>query len=728
MHQHCIKSLQLMAITESEKKPNRLALEKSPYLLQHAMNPVDWFAWGEEAFKKAKNENRPIFLSIGYSTCHWCHVMERESFENPEIAGILNRYFVPVKVDREELPDLDRLYMAYVQSSTGSGGWPMSVWLTPDLKPFYGGSYFPPEERYGMPGFKTILLSITGLWQSDRQKITESSSAFFAAIAEASRKGAAAATGKGQAQDECFRWLEANYDPDFGGFGGAPKFPRPALLNFLFSHAYHTGNRNALRMALYTLRKMDEGGIHDHLGVPGLGGGGFARYSTDERWHVPHFEKMLYDNAQLAVSFLEAFQCSGDTSHKAAAQDIFNYVLCDMSSPEGGFYSTEDADSPAAKETAEKREGAFYLWSAGEIPEILGNEELASIFSFAYGITPEGNVMHDPHGEFAGGNILFRQAGVEETAEKFGKTTGEIRTTLDDAVAELYRARRERPRPFLDDKILTAWNSLMISALAKGYRVLDDETCLAAARKAADFILEKLYDRTAGRLLRRYRDGNVAIAGKAEDYAFFIQALTDLYEASFDISYLLTALELAELQHTLFHDNAGGGYFSTAFNDDTVPMRIKDEYDGAEPSANSVSALNLLRLAAVTGKKELFDRAEETIRSCGTMLAENSHALPVMLVALNFAEQRRVRIVFSGALQTAEMTALRHEVYKRYLPGAILIHASKESFHVFPMDAAIISEEKGNPKVFICIGTSCFEPAENPRQLAELLDSLSTGC
>jgi uncharacterized protein YyaL (SSP411 family) len=710
-------------MSSPKKKPNSLIHEKSPYLLQHAMNPVAWLTWGEETFEKARKEEKPIFLSVGYSTCHWCHVMEEESFENPDIAEVLNASFVPVKVDREELPDLDRLYMSYVQSTTGRGGWPMSVWLTPELKPFYGGSYFPPEERYGMTGFKTILLSIARLWESDRKKIIAASGSFFASLGEMSCKTPSSLHGD-EAQKRCFEWLEANYDHKFGGFGGAPKFPRPVLLNFLFNHAYHTGNNKARTMALHTLRKMADGGIHDHLGIAGKGGGGFARYSTDERWHVPHFEKMLYDNAQLTISFLEAFQWSKDARYKAVAEDIINYVLCELTSPEGGFYSAEDADSLAAHGSGRKQEGAFYLWSADEIHETLGDEELAAMFSFTYGVRTEGNALHDPHGEFTGKNILMQQASIEETAEKFGKNAEEIKVALDDARTRLYTARSRRPRPYLDDKMLTAWNGLMISALSKGYQVLHDEACLAAAMKAADFILEKLFDRAKGLLLRRYRDGNAAIAGKAEDYAFFVQALIDLYEASFETNYLQTALELAELQNTLFYDNELGGYFSTAFDDHTVPLRLKEEYDGAEPSANSVTALNLLRLAEMIGKEEFSIKAEETINASGTILAENSHALPQMLVAKNFAEQRKVRIVFSGPRQSSGMTRLRETVYECYLPGAILIHASKESSIIFPQNAAIIAEEDGKAKAFLCVNRSCLAPTENPKKLAGMLDAL----
>ncbi|NTV05680.1 MAG: thioredoxin domain-containing protein [Chlorobiaceae bacterium] len=707
----------------SRNKPNRLIHEKSPYLQQHASNPVDWFAWGKEAFEKAKDEHKPIFLSVGYSTCHWCHVMERESFENPEIAGLLNAHFVSVKVDREELPDLDRLYMSYVQSSTGRGGWPMSVWLTPDLQPFYGGSYFPPEERYGMPGFTTILLTIARLWQSDEKKIIAASSTFFTSLGGISRNNVAAPPEADEAQEACFRWLVANYDHDFGGFGSAPKFPRPVLLNFLFNDAYYTGRKKALDMALYTLRHMAYGGIHDHLAVKGKGGGGFARYSTDERWHVPHFEKMLYDNAQLAVSYLEAFQCSKDSFYKTAAEDIFNYVLCDMTSPEGAFYSAEDADSLSSCESGEKQEGAFYLWSAGEIRDILGDEMLSAIFCFIFGIRVEGNALNDPHGEFTGRNILIQQATVEETAEKFGKKPAEISAALDDARTRLYNTRAARPRPFLDDKILTAWNGLMISALAKGARVLNHAPFLEAARKAADFILEKLYDPENRRLLRRYRDGNAAIAGKAEDYAFLVQALIDLYEASFEAHYLQTALELAELQNTLFFDHALGGYFSTAVDDDAVPLRMKEEYDGAEPSANSVSALNLLRLAEMTGKEELSFKAEETIRASSSMLADNSHALPQMLVALNFARKRKTRVILGGNLFSPEMDQLRHAIDDRYLPGTVILHAAPEiaSIQRFP---ETIQTDAVRPHATVCIDRTCQLPINDPRILAETLDNM----
>jgi hypothetical protein len=549
----------------------------------------------------------------------------------------------------------------------------------------------------------------------------EASGTFFSSLADFSGKRSAALPGDDEAQNNCFDWLEATYDSRFGGFGSAPKFPRPVLLNFLFSHAYHTGNKKALSMALSTLRKMAEGGIHDHISLAGKGGGGFARYSTDERWHVPHFEKMLYDNAQLALSYLEAFQCSGESFFASTAHDIFNYVLCDLRSPEGGFYSAEDADSLEADSGTLKKEGAFYLWSAEELSETLGDKELEAIVSFAYGVKTEGNAMNDPHGEFTGRNILMQEVTVEDTAVKFGKTEAEIRRVLDEARGRLYLARSGRPRPFLDDKILTAWNGLMVSALAKGYRALRHEPYLAAAKKAAGFVLETLYDRKNGRLLRRYRDGSAAIAGKAEDYAFFVQALIDLYEASFDTHYLQTALELMEQQHTLFYDALHGGYFSTAVDDNTVPMRQKESYDGAEPSANSITALNLLRLGEMTGKEDLSMHAEEIFTAFGTTLVEQSHALPQMLVALDFARNRKSRVILSGDLCSPLLARLREVIDERFQPGTVIMHASDElaEMQQFP---ETIQKGARPPQASLCIERTCMLPVSDPEKLAELLD------
>src|SRR6478736_3654228 len=455
---------------------NRLAHEKSPYLLQHAHNPVDWYSWGEEAFAKARRENKPIFLSVGYSTCHWCHVMAHESFESEEVAAIMNRDFVNIKVDREERPDVDRVYMTFVQATTGSGGWPMSVWLTPDLKPFVGGTYFPPEERYGQPAFKKVLERIATAWKEDHDKIAEQGSK----IVEALRESQSAAPGEGKidgsAADAAYRQIDRSYDPKEGGFGNAPKFPRPVTLNFLARFYAHDpksdADKHALDMALVTLRKMAAGGMHDHIG------GGFHRYSVDRYWHVPHFEKMLYDQAQLAVAYLDAFQITRDRQYESVARDILDYVGRDMTSKEGGFFSAEDADSPVAagadRGHAETKEGAFYIWTKKEIDDALG--DIAEIFAFHYGVQPHGNAPEgsDPHDEFRGKNILIERHAIPETAEHFKKSEGEIAKVLTQSREKLFGIRAQRPRPHLDDKIISAWNGLMISAYARAAQVIDE--------------------------------------------------------------------------------------------------------------------------------------------------------------------------------------------------------------------------------------------------------------
>ncbi len=690
-------------------EPNLLAREKSPYLLQHAFNPVDWHPWGPEAFRKSRERNMPIFLSVGYATCHWCHVMERESFEDEETARLLNGSFIPVKVDREELPDLDRLYMTYVQASTGRGGWPMSVWLTPDLKPFYGGSYFPPEDRYGMPGFRTVLASIAQLWKTDPARIRDASRTFFEQLQPPSPAEKKPLPENGKAQEACYLWLKSAYDPLWGGFGGAPKFPRPALFAFLFSHSFHTENREASAMALHTLRKMAEGGMHDHVSSRGNGGGGFARYSTDPRWHLPHFEKMLYDNAQLAVSYLEAYQISGDRFFSSVAEDIFNYLLHDMQSPSGGFFSAEDADSFPDGETPEKREGAFYVWSWEEVMSLPAEREKLELFARTYGMKPEGNVQEDPHGEFGGKNVLMQEhSGGERSAD------------LDEIRELLYRKRLQRPRPLLDDKIIASWNGLVISALAKGYRVLGRAEYLTAARNAADFILLHLYREEDGKLLRRYRDGEAAVAGKAEDYAFFTRGLLDLYQACFDNRYLDAACRLMSTCNDLFYDRINGGYFSTAMDDDTVPVRLKEEYDGAEPAATSVCILNLLDLAAMTGHEEHSALAEKSLGSFGTMLSLSSHALPLMLAALNNARNGGILAILAGRRESPEMQKLLKMLNAPYLPGLAVMHASAGSLNGVEIPEGI-DPDAATPAVFLCIGHSCRLPATTPEALGKLL-------
>ena len=572
--------------------PNRLQHEKSPYLRQHALNPVDWFPWGEEALAKAREEDKPIFLSIGYSTCHWCHVMERESFEVESTAALLNQWLVPVKIDREERPDIDRIYMNYVQAATGGGGWPMSVWLTPDLHPFVGGTYFPPDNRYGRPGFPDILRRVAQAWRDDRAKIVESSSSV---MEELRRQSAVTADGPdhipASVMESAFQQFRRTYDSKLGGFGGPPKFPRPSVHNFLLRYWKRTGDDEALDMVAETLIAMEKGGMNDQLG------GGFHRYSVDEYWFVPHFEKMLYDQAQLIGSYLEAFQITGNATMALAARRTIDYVLREMTAPEGAFWSAEDADSvvdPA--DPHHKSEGWFYIWSWAEVVELLG-EQKARWFAYRYGMEPNGNVVNDPHHEFTGRNILFQAHGLEETAHHFDRDPDEVMRAIAEAQQQLFQARGKRVRPGLDDKILTAWNGLMISAIARAAAILDDRAYADAAARAAAFLLATMRSPEGG-LLRRYRDGEAAIGAMLDDYAFLVQGLIDLYEATFEFRYLKQAIALTDEQRARFEDREGGGFYASAQADAAKLNRIKDDYDGAEPSGNSVTLLNLLRLTA----------------------------------------------------------------------------------------------------------------------------------
>ena len=541
------------AMTLSEKtrnKPNSLASEKSPYLLQHAHNPVEWMPWGEAAFRRAREEDKLIFLSIGYSTCHWCHVMEHESFESEEIASIMNEHFVNVKVDREERPDVDMTYMTFVQASTGQGGWPMSVWLTPDLSPIVGGTYFPPENRSGRPGFPQMLTQIANLWKEDRVRLQEQGQSIVALLRkEFSGASAAAVEGNevpegGQVFAMARQQFEHAFDEKQGGFGVAPKFPRPVGLNLLWrmydrsrgdgSDAEASGN--LLRMARKTMLEMARGGIHDHLG------GGFHRYAVDRFWHVPHFEKMLYDQGQLAVSFLEAWQVEGEDVFLQVAEEILKYVRRDMSSPEGGFYSAEDADGLAEEEGGEKMEGAYYVWGSEELAALFGGEEdeRLQVFSLTYGVSEKGNVRpeSDPMKELTGKNVLFEALTKDAVAEGFELSTARVEDYLREAKAIVFEARGQRPRPHLDDKIIVAWNGLMISAFAKAHQVTGGATHLAAATGAAEFVREKLWNADGKRLIRSYREGPSEAPGFASDYAFLIRALLDLYEAGFELKWV----------------------------------------------------------------------------------------------------------------------------------------------------------------------------------------------
>jgi uncharacterized protein len=708
---------------------NRLAHEKSPYLLQHAHNPVDWYPWGEKAFTKARRENKPIFLSIGYSTCHWCHVMAHESFESEEVAAIMNREFVNIKVDREERPDVDRVYMTFVQATTGGGGWPMSVWLTPDLKPFVGGTYFPPEDRYGQPGFKKVLERIATAWKENHEKIVEQGGKIVTALRES--QAGAAGEGKIDAKilDAAYEQIARSYDPKEGGFGNAPKFPRPVTLNFL-SRVYARDpksevGKHALEMDLATLRKMAAGGMHDHIG------GGFHRYSVDRYWHVPHFEKMLYDQAQLAVAYLDAFQITQDRQYESVARDILDYVAREMTSREGGFFSAEDADSPVVSAGADRghgatAEGAFYIWTKKEIDEALG-DAAAEIFDFHYGVQPHGNAPEgsDPQDEFRSKNILIQRHTITETSQRFKKSEDEVAKSLVHSREILFANRAKRPRPHLDDKIIAAWNGLMISAFARAAQVLDERRYLEIATQAANFLRENLYDSSCKILYRNYRGGRSDIEGFADDYAFVIQGLLDLYEASFDIQWLKFATQLQETQDRLFFDEKNGGYFSTSGKDDSVFLRMKDDNDSAEPASSSIAALNLLRLSQFRGDKQMTERARKTIDGFATTLSHFASAMPQILVAVDFSLSKPRQIAIAGKPDAPETKALLKEVHRHFLPKTILLLADggEGQKYLGKKNEAIraMSMVDGKAAAYVCEHFTCKAPVTDPKQLAELL-------
>jgi uncharacterized protein YyaL (SSP411 family) len=726
---------------------NRLGREKSPYLLQHAENPVDWFPWGEEAFAKARRENKPIFLSIGYSTCHWCHVMAHESFENAEAAAVMNSEFVNIKVDREERPDVDRVYMTFVQATTGGGGWPMSVWLTPELKPFVGGTYFPPEDRWGQPGFTKVLQRIAAAWKQDHEKISEQGTKIIAALGQGA-SGAAIERGKlgPKTLEAAYQQIARSYDAHDGGFSVAPKFPRPVTLNFL-SRIYarepnSDSGKHALEMNLFTLRKMAAGGMHDHLG------GGFHRYSVDAYWHVPHFEKMLYDQAQLAVAYLDAFQITREPLFEEIARDTVDYVRREMTAKDGGFFSAEDADSlvPVAavydRRTSEigeeaksngghrpplqkKAEGAFYVWDKDEIDVALGPS--AEIFNFHYAVKAEGNVSPggDPHGEFTGKNILIELGSGAATAKHFGKDESEVRQLLAKARQTLLALRAKRPRPHLDDKIITAWNGLMISAYARAAQVLDDPVYLEGATRAATFLRAELYDQSRKVLFRNYRDGRSAVEGFADDYAFLIQGLLDLYEASFEVGWLRFAIELQETQDKLFFDEERGGYFSGAGDDPSILLRLKEDNDSAEPAASSVAALNLLRLAQIRNDAHAYARAEKTIDAFSPQIAHFSSAMPQMLVALDLTLGEPRQIVIAGARDSADTHALVAEVHRHFLPHRILLLADGGEGQRY-LDEKLealrgMKPVGGKSAVYVCESFTCQAPVTDPKALGALL-------
>jgi uncharacterized protein YyaL (SSP411 family) len=701
-----------------QTKTNRLAREKSPYLLQHAHNPVDWYPWGPEAFERAKKEDKPIFLSIGYSTCHWCHVMEHESFESPEIAAVLNRHFVPVKLDREERPDVDRIYMTAANAAGWGGGWPLNLWLTPDLKPFYGGTYFPPESKWGRPGLPEISERVAELWKTQRAELAGDADK----VAEALTRFASASGREAKLQadwlDSGFDAFRSDFDPNRGGFGDAPKFPMPVNQSFLLRYWARSGRKEALDMTVRTLTAMAAGGMYDHVG------GGFHRYSVDGQWRVPHFEKMLYDNAQLAVNYIEAFQAAKDPELARVAGETLDYVRREMTHKDGGFFSAEDADSLPPEGGKQKTEGAYYLWTKAELEKLLGSS--AAAFEFRYGVRPEGNALDDPHGEFGGKNILFAEHPVAETAKKIGKSEAETKRLLESARKKLLEVRSKRPRPHLDDKVLTNWNGLMISAFAKGAQALEEPEYLEAAQKAARFLRSHLYDPKTRRLKHSWREGSAAVDGMADDYAFVIQGLLDLYEADFDPAWLDWALELNKKQDELFSDKERGGYYMTAADSGKdLLARVKEDTDNVEPSASSIAALNALRLAQFTDNGKLRERAEKTIESLGAQVQRMPRAMPQMLAAVDFATAKSRQVVIVGKRDDPGTQEMLRAVRSRFIPVKIVMlveDSTKEKLSSLLPFLRSVHAVKGKPTAYVCVHYACDLPTTDLSELGDLLD------
>ncbi|MBI3292521.1 MAG: thioredoxin domain-containing protein [Elusimicrobia bacterium] len=728
-------------------KPNHLIHEKSPYLLQHAYNPVEWYPWREEAFAKARKENKPILVSIGYSTCHWCHVMERESYSNPKIAELMNKYLISIKVDREERPDVDKLYITAVSAMTGSAGWPLNVFVTHDLQPFFGGTYFPPEPRWGHPGWPQVVEQIGSAWQDppQREKLLESG----ANIQDLLKQVTAAGGTKEEILDLAwlhrgFESLRTTYDAQRGGFGPAPKFPMPVHQHFLFRYADYAQRtlgdaakaQTALKMALHTLRTMAQGGIYDQIG------GGFHRYSTDDRWFLPHFEKMLYDNAQLALNYVDAYQISQNEEFAQVARETLGYVLRDMTHPQGGFYSAEDADSlppelagtVSASGLAHKAEVAFYIWRQKEILDILGQVD-GDIFCFRYGVESGGNVASDPHEEFSSKNVLSVAHSLAHTAKQFGLPETTIVQRLEQSKRRLFQVRAKRPRPDRDDKILTSWNGLMISALARAHQILGKEkpkqgsaqtTYLEAAEAAAQFIRANLYDSKQRLLFHRWRENERSIPALADDFAFLVQGLLDLYEASFNPTWLEWAINLTEEQNKLFYDTAVGGFYMTAANHDPhLLFRIKEDTDNVEPSASSVATLNLLRLAQFTDRADFRQAAEKTLRFFSPNLKQASRSLLYMLGTMYLALSKPYQIIIAGDPASTDTQAMLTAVHARFIPNKVLMVVEGG-----PIQAALakhlpflatIKRLKNQATAYVCINYTCQLPTTDPEVVAKQL-------
>ena len=700
----------------SGEKTNRLIDQQSPYLLQHAFNPVDWYPWGEEAFSRARKENKPIFLSIGYSTCHWCHVMAHESFENPEIAAILNNWFISIKVDREERPDIDQMYMAATQAMTGSGGWPMSVFLLPDGSPFYAGTYFPPKSVGNRPGFGDLLGAIHTAWQENKEKITETADRLVTALNTGNIPSDSSI--KTDVLERGYSLLEKSYDSKRGGFGQAPKFPRPVIFSFLFSYYAATGESRARDIALATLHKMAAGGMYDQLG------GGFHRYSVDDRWFVPHFEKMLYDQAQLVNSYLDGFLITGDKEYSRIAREILDYTLRDMHDPAGGFYSAEDADSDNPYTLGEHGEGAFYLWTKEDIDNQLG-QRAAGIFNKRYGVKDDGNVDQDPMQEFTGRNILYLARTDEEVAAGLNQDGQEIIKSLAASKKELFKSRRQRRRPHLDDKVITAWNGMMIGALARAGTALNDPRMLAEAVRTATFIEKTLYNPATRTLLRRYRKQQAGLTGQLDDHSYLVSGLLELYQANHDPKWLRWSMDLTQRQIELFWNETGGFFFDSA-TDPSIKIRMRDRYDGAEPAGNSVAVHNLIRLGQLYNKPEWLQMARRLMGSFSETINQYPPSLPLMLAAWQYIDSKASQIVIAGKRDAEDTKAMLRVAYRYFAPNRLILLADGEENQLFLADNLPFMENVkpmgGKATAYVCSDFTCKMPVTDPMDLKQQLD------
>jgi uncharacterized protein len=680
--------------------PNRLANEKSPYLLQHANNPVDWRPWGTEAFDLAKAEDKPVFLSIGYSTCHWCHVMERESFEDEKIAEQLNRDFVPIKVDREERPDVDDVYMTAVQTMTGAGGWPMSLFLTPEGKPFYGGTYYPPDDRYGRPGFSSVLSAVADAWENRRAELEASAGQLLAHLDRAAHASAGGDEVGAAALEKAALSLAAEFDPRHGGFGGAPKFPPSMRLEFLMRRWLRTGEARAREMVETTLTKMAEGGIYDHVA------GGFHRYSTDARWLVPHFEKMLYDNALLAKTYLVAFRAFGNADFARVARETLDYLLAEMTPAGGGFFAAQDADAGG-------EEGTFAVWDPASLEAAVGRDA-APIVAARFGVTSAGNF------EGSGQTVLSVVRGIAEIAADFSVSEEHVEATLREARRKMYDARSRRVRPMTDDKLLTDWTALAISAFALAGRLFAEPRYEEAARRAADRILANC--RIPGDLRHREKDGVAGIPGFASDYAFFVESLLDLYEATFEPRYFREAVALQAEMDARFADPRGG-YFLSAKAHGALIVRPRELFDGATPSSNSVAAMNLLRLGTFTGDSMYRERADRIFAALAGYLERVPAAFPRLLCALDYREDEPREVVLAGKPGREDFEALRAAVFANPGLNRVVVHAAGNETPVplLPLVEGRASED-GRARAFVCRSFSCLAPTSNPADLSSALN------